>query len=110
MGAKSSHAAGERVRKRASRRGPARRVASLLTVALASAVVVTAAAVASAKPASLRVTALNRSGTPRPVQSLPASKATAQRHAEHLGSHGTPPPRRHRAGRGRPPVRGRQPR
>jgi lipoprotein-anchoring transpeptidase ErfK/SrfK len=76
MGVQSSHTAGERVRKPASRGGPARRVASLLTVALASAIVVTAAAVASAKPASLRVTALSRSGTPRPARSLSSSPAT----------------------------------
>jgi lipoprotein-anchoring transpeptidase ErfK/SrfK len=74
MGVKSSHTAGGRVRKPASRRGPARRVASLLTVALASTVVVTAAAVASAKPASLRVTALNKSSTPRPARSLPRAR------------------------------------
>ena len=73
MGAESRYAASKRVLKRARRRGPARRVASLLTVALASAVVVTVAAVASAKPASLRATALNRSGTANPVQSPRAS-------------------------------------
>ena len=63
--------------KTSSRRSPARRVASLLTVALASVIVVTAAAVASAKPASLRVTALSKLSTPRTRPVTAACAATA---------------------------------